>query len=208
MIIAIDGPSAAGKGTLAKGLAAHFGLPHLDTGALYRAVALRVLDAGGDPGDESAAVQAAQGLALENLTDPRLRDEATGSAASRVAAIPAVREVLVAFQRDFAGQPGGAVLDGRDIGTVICPDADVKLFVSASPAARAERRALEMKAKGQPADVAEIERDIARRDERDSNRAQSPLKPAEDAHLLDTTNLDIEAALMAAIAIVQACRTP
>ncbi|MFN3231409.1 MAG: (d)CMP kinase [Alphaproteobacteria bacterium] len=207
MIIAVDGPSAAGKGTLAKGLAAHYGLQHLDTGALYRAVALRAMDAGADPADEAAAVRAAESLKDDDLKDPRLRDEQTGAAASLVSAFPGVRAALVDYQRAFAGRPGGAVLDGRDIGTVICPEADVKLFVTASAKARAHRRALEMRSRGQRADEAQIEKEIGKRDQRDADRAHAPLKPAEDAHLLDTTNLDIEAALLAAIAIVHACRT-
>ena len=202
MIIAIDGPAASGKGTLGKKLAAHYGLRHLDTGLLYRAVALAVLDAGCAPDDVAVAVAAAKAL------DPALFDEAAlkgpdvGEAASVVSAIPKVREALLAFQRDFAARPPGAVLDGRDIGTVICPAADVKIFVTASPEVRAARRAREYGAAGQPVDEAAVLADIRKRDERDMNRAAAPLKQAPDAHLLDTSDLDIDAAVGAAIAIV------
>jgi cytidylate kinase len=206
MIIAIDGPAASGKGTLGKKLAAHYGLRHLDTGLLYRAVAKAVLDAGHKPGDTAAAVAAAQGLNLASLDEVALKAPAVGDAASIVSAFPDVRTVLVAVQRDFAAKPPGAVLDGRDIGTVICPGADVKIFVTAIPEVRARRRALEFKALGQPIEEASVFADIVRRDERDTKRAVSPLKQAADAHLLDTTNMDISSAIRAAIDIVEVTR--
>ena len=206
MIIAIDGPAASGKGTLGKKLAAHYGLRHLDTGLLYRAVAKAVLDAGQKPDDAAAAVAAAQGLNLTSLDETALKAPAVGDAASIVSAFPEVRTVLVAVQRGFAAKPPGAVLDGRDIGTVICPGADVKIFVTASPQVRARRRALEFKALGQPIEEASVLADIVRRDERDTKRAVSPLKQAADAHLLDTTNMDISSAIRAAIDIVEATR--
>jgi cytidylate kinase len=206
MIIAIDGPAASGKGTLAKRLAAHYGYRHLDTGAIYRAVAHALLAAGADLSDEAKAVAVAKALDPATFDNPALKSQATGDAASVVSAIPAVRAALVAFQRDFAAQPPGAVLDGRDIGTVICPAAEVKIFVVADPAERARRRAQEAKGRGEPADEAAILADIQRRDERDRNRAAAPLKPAADAHLLDNTHLDIEGGVRAAIAIVEAVR--
>jgi cytidylate kinase len=206
MILAIDGPAASGKGTLGRKLAAHYGLRHLDTGLLYRAVAKAVLDAGQKPDDAAAAVAAAQGLNLTSLDETALKAPAVGDAASIVSAFPEVRTVLVAVQRGFAAKPPGAVLDGRDIGTVICPGADVKIFVTASPQVRARRRALEFKALGQPVEEASVLADIVRRDERDTKRAVSPLKQAADAHLLDTTNMDTPPALRAAIDIVEATR--
>jgi cytidylate kinase len=206
MIIAIDGPAASGKGTLGKKLAAHYGLRHLDTGLLYRAVAKAVLDAGHKPDDAAAAVAAAQGLNLASLDEVALKAPAIGDAASIVSAFPDVRTVLVAVQRGFAAKLPGAVLDGRDIGTVICPGADVKIFVTATPEVRARRRALEFKALGQPIDEASVLADIVRRDERDTKRAVSPLNQAADAHLLDTTNMDISSAIRAAIDIVEATR--
>jgi CMP/dCMP kinase len=206
MIIAIDGPAASGKGTLGKKLAAHYGLRHLDTGLLYRAVAKAVLDAGHKPDDAAAAVAAAQGLNLAQLDEVALKVPVVGDAASIVSAFPDVRTVLVAVQRGFATKPPGAVLDGRDIGTVICPGADVKIFVTAAPQVRARRRALEFKAMGQPVEEASVLADIVRRDERDTKRAVSPLKQAADAHLLDTTNMDISSAIRAAINIVEATR--
>lgn len=212
MIIAIDGPAAAGKGTLARRLAAHYRLAYLDTGALYRAVALHLLRAGADPADPEAAVAAARAVTAGALDDPALRDEAVGAAASVVAAQPAVRAALLDFQRRFAAHPPvgtngvtgatGAVLDGRDIGTVVCPDADIKLFVTASPAVRAQRRVAELAARGEPADEAEIRREIEARDARDAARATAPLRPAEDGHLLDTSNLDIDSAFEAAKALI------
>jgi CMP/dCMP kinase len=207
MIIAIDGPAASGKGTLARRLAAHYGLPHLDTGLLYRATAAALIDHGRDLHDVSAAVAAARGLALTDFDEQRLRRRDMGEAASIVAAMEPVRAALVAAQRSFATRPGGAVLDGRDIGTVICPDADVKIFVVASPEARAQRRALELAGQGGKFDYVAILDDIRRRDARDSERAAAPLKPAADAILLDTTRLSIEAAFAAAKRIVEA-RTP
>jgi cytidylate kinase len=203
MIIAIDGPAASGKGTLGKRLAAHFGVRHLDTGLIYRAVAKALIDSGHALDDRAAAVAAARALDPVRFDEQALKGHAIGDAASIVSAIPEVRAALVAFQRDFAARPPGAVLDGRDIGTVICPDADAKIFVIAAPEERARRRALELKAAGQPADEAAILTDILRRDERDRSRATAPLKPAPDAHELDTSHLDVEAAVRAAIALVE-----
>ncbi len=206
MIIAIDGPAASGKGTLGKKLAAHYGLRHLDTGLLYRAVALAVLDAGCALDDVPVAVAAAKALDPAQFDEAALKSPAVGKAASVVSAIPEVREALLAFQRDLAAQPPGAVLDGRDIGTVVCPNADVKIFITASPEVRAGRRAREYAAAGQPADEAVVLADIRSRDERDMNRAAAPLKQAPDAYLLDTTTLDIDAATRAAIDIVEGSR--
>jgi cytidylate kinase len=206
MIIAIDGPAASGKGTLARRLAQHYGYRHLDTGVIYRAVAHALLQKGVDLQDERLAVKAAMELDPEALGNPALKSHDVGSAASVVSAIPAVREVLLDFQRQFAASPPGAVLDGRDIGTVICPNAEVKIFVVADPRVRAHRRALEAKARGEEADEAKILENIIQRDERDQNRASAPLKQAEDAYLLDNTNLDIEAGVRAAIDIVEAVR--
>lgn len=202
MIIAVDGPTASGKGTISKALAAHYDLPWLDTGLLYRAVGRQVALNGGDadnPDDALAACVFADSL----LDDPVLRDEATGGLASRVSVHRGVRAALNKRQVDFANQPGGAVLDGRDIGTVIAPQAHVKLFVTASAEIRAERRFAEMQGRGIAADYATILADIRARDKRDSERADAPLKPAEDAHLLDTGNLTIGAAVQAAIALVE-----
>jgi len=204
MIIAIDGPAASGKGTLGKRIAAHYGLIHLDTGKLYRAVARDTLAAGASPADEVAALAAAEGLDLGTLGDPFLMDGRLGEAASIVASHPAVRAALLAYQRAFARRKPGAVLDGRDIGTVICPDADVKLFVTAAPEERARRRYCELREAGNGISEAEVLADIHRRDERDRNRAAAPLIQAEDAVLLDTTNLAIDAALQAAIALIDA----
>jgi cytidylate kinase len=203
MIIAIDGPAASGKGTLGKRLAAHFGLRHLDTGLIYRAVAKALLDAGRPLDDRPAAVAAAHALDPSRFDEKELKGHAIGEAASIVSAVPEVRAALLAFQRNFAAVPPGAVLDGRDIGTVIAPDADVKIFVVAAAQERARRRAAELKAAGQPADEAAILSDILRRDERDRTRAVAPLKPAADARELDTTHLDIDAAVAAAIRIVE-----
>ena len=205
MIIAIDGPAASGKGTLGKRLAEHYGLRHLDTGLIYRAVAKALLDAGHPLDDRARAAEAARRLDPATFDD-RLKSHAIGEAASIVSAIPEVRAALVAFQRNFAAEPPGAVLDGRDIGTVICPDADVKIFVTAAPQARARRRFLELSAIGQPVSEAVILADILRRDERDTKRPVAPLAPAPDAHLLDTTHFDIDAAFRAAVAIVEAAR--
>jgi len=204
MIIAIDGPAASGKGTLGKRVAAHYGLAHLDTGALYRAVARDTLAAGGDLADAGAALAASRALDPATLGDPCLRTPALGEAASVVARDPDVRAALLAYQRDFARKRPGAVLDGRDIGTVICPDADVKLFVTASPEERARRRYKELEACGVNITEALVLADIRRRDERDSGRETAPLRQAEDAYLLDTTNLDIDAAFRAAIDLIDA----
>ena len=206
MIIAIDGPAASGKGTLARRLAAHFGLPHLDTGLLYRATAASLMQAGRDLRDVEAAVAAARGLGLTEFDEALLRGAAMGEAASVVAAIPDVRAALVKLQRDFAARPRGAVLDGRDIGTVICPKADVKIFVTASPAARAQRRALELAKNGERVDYASVLADIVKRDARDAERADAPMRAAPDAVTLDTSRLDIEAAFAAALRIVEAGR--
>lgn len=200
MIIAVDGPTASGKGTIAKALASRFGLPHLDTGLLYRAVGRQCLLAGGDP-DDSAAALAACAFADSLLADPELRSEQSGGLASRVSVHPAVRRALFERQRDFAMQPGGAVLDGRDIGTVIAPDAHVKLFITASVEARARRRFLEMQAQGRDVSLDAIAADLAARDERDRTRKDAPLIAAADAVMLDTSDLDREAAIAAAIAI-------
>lgn len=205
MIIAVDGPTASGKGTVARALAAHFGLPHLDTGLLYRAVGRQVFLDGGDPDDAGDAL-AATSFPDALLSDPHLRSEDTGGLASRVSVHTSVRKALFERQRAFATRPGGAVLDGRDIGTVIAPDADVKLFVTASAHARAERRWKEMRGRGLAVALEDIEADILRRDERDSNRADAPLKPADDAIILDTTDMTREQALAAAIVAVEAKR--
>jgi cytidylate kinase len=206
MIIAIDGPAASGKGTLGKRLAAHFGLRHLDTGLIYRAVAKALLEANAPLTDTPRAVAAARGLDPGKFDEGVLKGHAIGEAASIVSAIPEVREALLAFQREFAAAPPGAVLDGRDIGTVICPQADVKIFVVAAAEERARRRAAELRASGQPADDAAILEDIRRRDERDRTRAVAPLKPAPDAVELDTSALDVEAAVAAAVRIVEGAR--
>ncbi|WP_225204534.1 (d)CMP kinase [Novosphingobium huizhouense] len=202
MIIAVDGPTASGKGTIARALAAHFGLPHLDTGLLYRAVGRQVFLDGGDP-DDSGDALAATSFPEALLDDPELRSEVTGGLASRVSVHPSVRAALLERQQAFAGQPGGAVLDGRDIATVIAPHADAKLFVTASVAARALRRWLEMKGRGEDVAREAIEADLAARDERDRTRAQAPLRQAEGAALLDTSALPPEAAIAAAIALVE-----
>jgi CMP/dCMP kinase len=206
MIIAIDGPAASGKGTLGKRLAQHFALHHLDTGLLYRAVARALLDAGEKLDDRDAAVAAARTIDAARLDEGRLKARGMAEAASIVSAIPEVRAALIDLQRSFAAAPPGAVLDGRDIGTVICPDADVKIFVDAAPEVRAGRRAVELRRKGENVDEAAIFADIVRRDARDRGRAVAPLAPAADAHLLDTTHLDIDAAFRAAVAIVEAAR--
>ncbi|GJD64163.1 (d)CMP kinase [Methylobacterium frigidaeris] len=202
MIIAIDGPAASGKGTLAKRLAAHYRLPHLDTGLLYRAVALTLLDAERDLADEAAAAAAARELEPAFLGDPRLRGSAMGEAASIVSAQPAVRAALLDWQRRFAGAPEGAVLDGRDIGTVVCPDAAVKLFVTASAEERARRRHRELGGKGEAVPYEAVLADILRRDARDADRDAAPLRVAEDAVVLDTTALDADAAFRAATDVV------
>jgi CMP/dCMP kinase len=206
MIIAIDGPAGSGKGTLGKRLAAHFGLRHLDTGLLYRAVAKALLDGGHAPTDKARAIAAAQALDADHFDELALKRYEVGEAASVVSAVPEVRAALFNFQQEFAGAPPGAVLDGRDIGTVICPQADVKIFVTAAPEERARRRAQELRERGEAADERTILGDILRRDERDRSRAAAPLVQAPDAHLLDTTHLDIDAAFRAAVAIVEAAR--
>ena len=209
-MIAIDGPTAAGKGTLARRLADRLGFAYLDTGSLYRAVAARLLRDGRSPGDAAAAVAAARALGPADLAAGDLRAEATGAAASVVAALPEVRAALLDYQRDFAARPpggrSGAVLVGRDIGTVVCPDAAVKLFVTASPEVRAARRHRELLERGEAADPAAVRADLEARDARDSARATAPLVQMPDAHLLDTSGLDIEGAVQAALDIVaEAC---
>ena len=195
-----------GKGTLGKRLAAHYGLRHLDTGLIYRAVAKALSDAGRDPNDVTAAIAAARALDPSHFDEIALKAHSISEAASIVSAIPEVRAALLAFQRDFAAKPPGAVLDGRDIGTVVYPNADVKVYVTATPEARARRRAAEYRAQGRNIDEAAVLADITKRDERDQSRAAAPLKQAPDAHLLDTTHLDIDAAIRAAIDIVEATR--
>ena len=207
MIIAIDGPAASGKGTIARQIAQIYGLHHLDTGLLYRAVAKAVLDAGYAPDDAERAIGAAAALDPKKFDEGALKTQRITEASSVVAAIPQVREALMNYQRAFAVQPPGAVLDGRDIGTVIAPGADVKLFVVASPEVRARRRVAELRGRGEAADEAEVLADLRRRDERDSRRTVAPLVQAPDAHLLDTTNLSIDAAFRAAIKIIEDVRT-
>ena len=202
-VVAVDGPAAAGKGTLARRLAAALGLPYLDTGLLYRAVGRRVLDAGADPRDAGMAEAAARALSPADLDRADLRGPMADMAASAVAAIPAVRAALLDFQRDF-GRANGAVLDGRDIGTVVFPDAAVKLFVTASVAERARRRFLELRGRGVAADAAQVEAEIRDRDAQDANRPVAPLRPAADAIMLDTTALDAEAAFAEALRLVRA----
>ncbi|WP_260927857.1 (d)CMP kinase [Novosphingobium sp. 9] len=205
MIVAVDGPTASGKGTIARALSAHFGLPHLDTGLLYRAVGYQCFLDGGNP-DDSAAALAACSFPDALLGDPELRSEATGGLASRVSIHPAVRQALFERQRSFATQPGGAVLDGRDIGTVIAPEAPAKLFVIASVEARAQRRFLEMQGQGRKVALADIAADLAARDERDRNRKDAPLVAADDAVMLDTSDLGRDEAIARAIAIVESAR--
>jgi cytidylate kinase len=206
MIIAIDGPAASGKGTIARRLAVHYGLPHLDTGLLYRATAATLIAEGGNLYDEESAVSAARGLGLTDFDEATLRSRQMAEAASMVAAMPGVRAALIEAQRAFAARPGGAVLDGRDIGTVICPNATVKIFVTASAEARAQRRVVELANRGEKADYSAILADILRRDARDSGRAAAPLRPADDAVRLDTTHLGIEPAVAEALRIVEAAR--
>ena len=202
LVIAIDGPAASGKGTLARRLAAHYGLRHLDTGLTYRAVAAALAEAGSDFTDESAAQTAAATLDLATLNRKHLSAHGIGEAASKISVLPALRRQLVEMQRAFAAEPPGAVLDGRDIGTVVCPDAIAKLYVTAGPEVRARRRTAEMRECGMTADEAAVLADLRRRDERDASRAISPLRPAADAHLLDTSEMTIEAAFRAAVDIV------
>lgn len=203
MIIAIDGPAASGKGTLAKRIADHLGFAHLDTGLLYRAVARDVASRGLDPANEQAAAGVARSLDLASLDDPLLRSPGFGEAASVVAKLPAVRAALLELQREFARRKPGAVLDGRDIGTVVCPDADVKIFVTASAEVRARRRFDEQRAKGEAVVYETVLDVIRRRDARDAERADAPMQAAPDAVLLDTSTLEIEAAVEAAIAIIE-----
>ena len=204
MIIAVDGTAASGKGTLARRLASQYRLPHLDTGLLYRAVGRKMLDQASDFADHAAAIDLARNFAPAWLVDGRLRGNEASEAASRVASIPAVRSALLEFQQRFARQPGGAVLDGRDIGTVIAPDADVKLWVTASPEVRANRRFLELKPKRPDLEEATILRELVERDARD---APNMLR-AEDAHLLDTSQMSIEQVFQAAVALIEATRKP
>ncbi|MDP9421223.1 MAG: cytidylate kinase [Pseudomonadota bacterium] len=203
MLIAVDGPAASGKGTIARAIARHFGLPHMDTGMLYRAVALSMFRFGGDPGSEFEAVRACEGIAQIDPSDAELRSEAVSSIASRISAYPGVRAALLDRQRHFAAQAGGAVLDGRDIGTVIAPDAAVKLFVTASPEVRAQRRVRELLERGMPAHLDDVQIDIRARDARDSGRDAAPLKQADDAELLDTSEMEIDEAIAAAISLVE-----
>ncbi|WP_129790497.1 (d)CMP kinase [Sphingosinicella sp. CPCC 101087] len=205
MIIAVDGPAASGKGTIARALAEHFSLPHMDTGLLYRAAALNLLGMGGDPESEFAAARACD-LSQIDLADPELRSETVGGIASRISAYPLVREALLERQRRFAAQPGGAVLDGRDIGTIVVPQADVKLFVTASPEVRAQRRFAELKRIGLDVHQADVLADIRARDERDEGRSAAPLRMAGDACLIDTSAMEVAAAVEAAIAAVERAR--
>ena len=206
MIIAIDGPAASGKGTIARQIAQIYGLHHLDTGLLYRAVAKAMLDAGYAPDDAERAIAAAAALDPKKFDESALKTQKITEASSVVAAIPQVREALMNYQRAFAVQPPGAVLDGRDIGTVIAPGADVKLFVVATPEVRAKRRVLELRGRGEEADEAEVLADLRRRDERNSRRTAAPLVQAPDAHLLDTTHLSVDAVLRAAIKMIEDVR--
>jgi cytidylate kinase len=201
LLIAIDGPAAAGKGTLAKRLAAHFGLPHLDTGLLYRATGRRVLDVGGDPSDPVAAEAAARALRPEDFARTDLRGQAADAAAAAVASIPAVRAALLDFQRDF-GRDHGAVLDGRDIGTIVFPNARIKLFVTASAEARGRRRWLELQARGVASDLDDVTAQVRLRDQQDRDRAAAPLVAAADAMLLDTTDLDADATFLRALGLI------
>jgi cytidylate kinase len=211
MIVAVDGPAASGKGTLARRLARHLGFAHLDSGKLYRAVGHAVLAAGGDPEDAAAATRAAKSLTPAALEDPALLSDAVAAAASKVAAIPCVRAVLLRFQQEFAENPPdgapGAVIDGRDIGTVVCPGAAVKLFVTADVAVRAERRHKELIGRGEPIIYARVLQDLKERDARDSNRAVAPLRPACDAKMLDTSRMDPDAVFAAALAYIEERRT-
>lgn len=202
MIIAIDGPAASGKGTLARKIAKEMGIPYLDTGSLYRAVGLLTLRRGGDPADAADAAAAANALHINDFTPEDLRSEEAGVAASKVAAIPEVRAALLAYQRTFAAQPAGAVLDGRDIGTVVCPDADAKIFVTASLAVRVQRRIKELREKGESVNEQRVWDDMAARDARDSDRSVAPLKPADDAFLLDTSAMNADEALASARAFI------
>ena len=203
MIVAVDGPAASGKGTLARRIARELGYAHLDTGKLYRAVGLAVLRAGDDPSDPAAAEAAARALDSDSLDDPELAGDEAAQAASKVSAIPAVRAALLEMQRSFAGRAPGAVLDGRDIGTVVCPDADIKLYVTASDEIRAQRRHKELLQRGKASIYARVLQDLRERDARDSARSVAPMKPAEDAVVLDTDRLDAEAAFAAAMELIR-----
>ena len=202
LVIAVDGPAASGKGTIARALASHFGLPHMDTGLLYRAVALNLWRWGGDPANEFEALRACGDLAF-HFEDPELRSEPVSQFASAISVYPSVRTALLKRQQDFARQEGGAVLDGRDIGTVIAPEAPVKLFVTASPEVRAERRLKELEARGMHAHLADVLADIKARDARDSGRDVAPLKPAADAIILDTSSLDVDSAIAEAVRVAE-----
>ncbi len=202
LLVAIDGPAASGKGTLGRRLAAHYGLAHLDTGLLYRAVAAALLSEGAPLDDETAAIAAARALDPTTFHDVTLKSHTVGEAASRVSVMPGLRAALLDFQRNFGRRPPGAVLDGRDIGTVVFPEAQVKIFVTATPQVRARRRAAELQAAGHAVEEASVLADIVRRDERDTHRAVAPLRPADDAHLLDTSGMDIETAFRAAVDLV------
>jgi len=204
MIIAVDGPSASGKGSVSRRIAAYYGLAYLDTGVLYRAVARDMLDQGLPLDDETAAVRVARNLDFDRLDEARLRERRMGEAASKVAALAGVRQALLEMQREFAAQPGGAVLDGRDIGTVVCPEADAKLYITASVEERAHRRFLELRAGGETVEELQVYQDILDRDRRDQERITAPLRKADDAHLLDTTKLDIEQAFEAALGLINA----
>ncbi|MFN3834545.1 MAG: (d)CMP kinase [Glycocaulis sp.] len=204
MLIAVDGPLASGKGTIARALAARFDLPHLDTGTLYRAVAVAVMEAGGDPRDAGAAESAARALDPSSINEAAIRTAGAGAAASIVSAHPEVRAALKALQQDFARQPGGAVLDGRDIGTVIAPDADVKLYVTADEETRAARRHAELVNRGEVLPFEQVLAQLKERDGRDASRADAPLTRADDAIVLDTSEMTIEEAVRTAIAIVEA----
>lgn len=201
-MIAVDGPAASGKGTIARALASRFGLPHMDTGLLYRAVALNLLQTGGELDSEFAATRACD-ISQIDFADPELKSEAVGGIASRISVYPSVRAALLERQRHFASQPGGAVLDGRDIGTVVAPDADVKLFVTAAPEVRAERRLGELRGRGMNAHLPDVLADIRTRDERDCGRDAAPLRQAPDAHLLDTSALGIDEAVAEAVRLVE-----
>lgn len=208
VVIAVDGPAAAGKGTLAKKLARHFGYAHLETGLLYRAVGGKLLENNEDPADEVAAIRAAKRLRPQDLDDPALRDDRVAEAASKVAAIPGVRAALLDFQRDFARRPpggvSGAVLDGRDVGTVVCPDADIKLFITAGVEVRAERRVRELRERGLEAIHSRVLHEMQERDARDSKRAVAPLVPAKDSIVIDTGNLDADGVFARALDIIKA----
>jgi CMP/dCMP kinase len=203
LLIAVDGPAASGKGTIARALARHFGLPHMDTGMLYRAVALTMFRFGGDPKSEFEALRACEGVPQVDPTDDELRSEVVGSIASRISAYAGVRAALRDRQRHFAEQAAGAVLDGRDIGTVIAPEARVKIFVTATPEVRAQRRVRELLERGMPAHLEDVLVDIRARDARDAGREAAPLIQADDAELLDTSEMDVDEAIAAAIALAE-----